>query len=193
MAARAFNFSDERFSLGILRQLGLQTNQLLKNFRHAARRFSSLAQNLREAIGARNKVVPGTIHLDVTVSFEKTHHAAHLIENCPLFRTSDQIDQSAIGKWFLSGTNCSSDPSDGLAHTSWVGVDGVHCFVNESEEMFSEPRHARELRAMCDLVQRKPHAELFGRKRKLFFERKNVWTHVINDVLVLRILFFDHE
>ena len=56
-----------------------------------------------------------------------------------------------------------------------------------------EPWNARELRAVRDLVQGDPHAELLGWEGVLLLEGEDVRPHVVDEVLVLGILVLQHQ
>ena len=75
----------------------------------------------------------------------------------------------------------------------WVRVDPAKQRPDEAQKVRPQPGHPRELRAVSDLVERYPEAELARLETVAVFELDHVVAEVVDDVLVRGSLIFDQK
>src|SRR5688500_18733179 len=79
-SAGCLDRQDELFALCILLDLGVETDETLQQLDEAPRLLASLLEHTRKPGSARNQVSTRTIHGDIAMTLEQTHHAADALE-----------------------------------------------------------------------------------------------------------------
>jgi hypothetical protein len=142
--------------LFVLRELRLETDQLLEEARKTLRGLATLPQHSTEPVRTRDEPMPRAIHRDVAVALEQAHETAHLIENFSLAFRRDQRHHTAIGQWVAPGAEGLRRTPDCVEEAFGVGVYRIEHLLDQTEEVLSHPWDARELRAVGHLVECQP-------------------------------------
>jgi hypothetical protein len=100
--------------------------------------------------------------------------------------TGEQRRQATVLEGLAPVTEVVDDAVERIEEPLRVGLHGVEGLLHEPEVVLTQPRHARELRSMGDLVERQPEPELLRREREPLLERQDVGTDVVHEVLVVR-------
>ena len=119
--------------------------------RSAARRprqptggFAPRTENLREVLGVRDQVAGGTVHCDVTVTFEEAHHPLDRTERFQLRRRGESTDEPGLGKRVPARADVDGHACDCFHHLAWVGRRDGNAALDQLEKMSTQPWHAGE-------------------------------------------------
>ena len=111
-----------------------------------------------------------------------------------LLGRGEQGHDAAVGERVLR--RCGSPRPAGRARrgtASGRGRPAPSMLFDQAQEVLAQPRHAGELRAVGDLVERQPQAELAGREGEALLQGEDVGPDVVHDVLVVGLLVLDDE
>ena len=140
-------------------------------------------KNLRIVLGVRDQVPGGTVHRDVAVTFEETHHPLDRAERLQLLRRRESTDEPGLGKWVPAGPDVDSHASECFQHLAWVGRRDRDAAFDQVEKVSPQPRHSGELGTVSQFVQRDPEPELAGFEPVPTLQRDDVRPHVVHGVL----------
>ena len=165
----------------VLAHLHLDAEQLLDLPADAAL-LAARVQHARHAIGAVDVPATELVHHVVAVAFEQRHQALHAAEDLLLLRRREEPDEPSVVERVPPGAQRVGGAPDRREQHGGIGIDDRERSLHERKEVVAHPRHAGELRAVRDLVDRDPAAEVERAEREPLLERQDVGPDVVDRV-----------
>ncbi len=181
------------FAFRILLDLGLEPSQALKHSSEAAGILSTRAKHAGKPVGRRHKILTRSIHGDVAVTLEQAHQTGHLVDHIELLLGCEQCHHPALIHRIFAVATSLHQPLQSGHETLRIGIDTVDGRFDQSQEMLPHPWNAGELSSVCYLMKGKPESEFPSREGIPPFQRHDIRSHVIDDVLLIGLLVLDHE